>query len=57
MRRVNVYFLLVFQQIIAGGTHIVAKAVVGEVDAATLTFLRTVIAAAGLWAIVPWSSR
>jgi len=52
MRRVNVYFLLVFQQIIAGGTHIVAKAVVGEVDAATLTFLRTVIAAGGLWAIV-----
>lgn len=52
MRRVNVYLLLVFQQIIAGGTHIVAKAVVGEVDAATLTFLRTVIAAAGLWAIM-----
>jgi drug/metabolite transporter (DMT)-like permease len=52
MRRVNVYFLLVFQQIIAGGTHIVAKAVVGEVDAATLTFLRTVIAAAGLWGIM-----
>jgi drug/metabolite transporter (DMT)-like permease len=52
MRRMNVYFLLVIQQIISGGTHIVAKAVVGEIDAATLTFLRTVIAAAGLWAIV-----
>ena len=51
MKRVNVYFLLVLQQIIAGGTHIVAKAVVGEVDAATLTFLRTVIAAVGLWTI------
>ncbi len=52
MRRINVYLLLIVQQIIAGGTHIVAKAVVGEVDAATLTFLRTVIAAAGLWGIV-----
>ena len=51
MKRVNVYFLLVFQQIIAGGTHIVAKAVVSDIDAATLTFLRTLIAAAGLWAI------
>jgi drug/metabolite transporter (DMT)-like permease len=51
MKRVNVYFLLVLQQLIAGGTHIVAKAVVGDIDAATLTFLRTVIAAAGLWAI------
>ncbi|MCX6133619.1 MAG: EamA family transporter [Ignavibacteriales bacterium] len=52
MKRVNVYILLVFQQIIAGGTHIVAKAVVGEIDAATLTFMRTMIAAAGLWIIV-----
>jgi len=51
MRRTNVYILLVIQQLIAGGTHIVAKAVVGEIDAATLTFLRTVIAAAGLWAM------
>ena len=51
MNRLNIYFLLLFQQVIAGGTHIVAKAVVGDIDAATLTFLRTVIAAAGLWAI------
>jgi drug/metabolite transporter (DMT)-like permease len=51
MKRMNIYFLLVFQQVIAGGTHIVAKAVVGDIDAVTLTFLRTVIAAAGLWAI------
>ena len=52
MRRTNVYLLLVIQQIIAGGTHIIAKAVVGEIDAVTLTFLRTVIAAVGLWAIM-----
>ena len=51
MKRLNIYLLLAFQQVIAGGTHIVAKAVVGDIDAATLTFLRTVIAAAGLWAI------
>jgi len=52
MKKVNVYFLLMFQQIISGGTHIVAKAVVGDIDAGTLTFLRTVIAATGLWGIL-----
>lgn len=52
MKKVNVYFLLIFQQIISGGTHIVAKAVVGDIDAGTLTFLRTVIAALGLWGIL-----
>jgi drug/metabolite transporter (DMT)-like permease len=51
MKRLNIYFLLIFQQIISGGTHIVAKAVVADIDAATLTFLRTLIAASGLWAI------
>jgi drug/metabolite transporter (DMT)-like permease len=52
MKKTNVYFLLILQQIIAGGTHIVAKAVVDDIDASTLTFLRTVLAAAGLFAIV-----
>ena len=52
MKRLNVYALLIFQQLIAGGTHIVAKAVVADIDAATLTFLRTIIASVGLYAIV-----
>jgi drug/metabolite transporter (DMT)-like permease len=51
MKKSNVYFLLLFQQLISGGTHIVAKAVVADIDAATLTFLRTVIAALGLYLI------
>jgi drug/metabolite transporter (DMT)-like permease len=51
MKKSNVYLLLLFQQLIAGGTHIVAKAVVADIDAATLTFLRTVIAALGLYLI------
>lgn len=52
MKKSSVYLLLMFQQLIAGGTHIVAKAVVEAVDAGTVTFIRTVIAAAGLYAIV-----
>lgn len=52
MKKINVYFLLMFQQLIAGGTHIVAKAVVRDVDAGTVTFIRTIVAAAGLLAIV-----
>ena len=51
MKKTNVYYLLIAQQIIAGGTHIVAKAVVSDIDAATLTFLRTLIAAVGLVAL------
>jgi drug/metabolite transporter (DMT)-like permease len=52
MKRINVYSLLLFQQLISGGTHIVAKAVLSDIDAATLTFVRTVVAGAGLLAIV-----
>jgi len=52
MKKTNVYLLLVLQQLIAGGTHIVAKAVVRDVDAGTVTFIRTIVAAAGLVAIV-----
>jgi drug/metabolite transporter (DMT)-like permease len=51
MKKANVYSLLLVQQLIAGGTHIVAKAVVADIDAATLTFLRTLIASAGLYLI------
>ncbi len=48
----NVYIVLLIQMFIAGGTHIVAKAVVGTVDAATLTFLRSILSTAGLLAIL-----
>jgi drug/metabolite transporter (DMT)-like permease len=51
MKKANVYSLLLFQKLIAGGTHIVAKAVVADIDAATLTFLRTIIASLGLYLI------
>jgi len=51
MKKSNIYSLLLFQQLIAGGTHIVAKAVVADIDAATLTFFRTVIATIGLYFI------
>lgn len=37
MKKTNVYSPLLFQQLIAGGTHIVAKAVVTDIDATTLT--------------------
>ena len=44
----NVYLVVVIQMLIAGGTHIVAKAVVRDIDAATLTFVRSIISTAGL---------
>lgn len=39
----SVYLSLVFQQLIAGGTHIVAKALVHDVEPARLTFLRSIL--------------
>lgn len=44
----NVYIVLIIQMCIAGGTHVVAKAVVGTVDPATLTFLRSLFSTTGL---------
>jgi drug/metabolite transporter (DMT)-like permease len=44
----NIYLIVVIQILIAGGTHIVARAVVGEVDPVTLTFLRSLISTGGL---------
>lgn len=44
----NIYLIVLIQILIAGGTHIVAKAVVRDVDAATLTFLRSLISTGGL---------
>jgi drug/metabolite transporter (DMT)-like permease len=41
----SVYFVLVTQQLIAGGTHIIAKAIVQDIEPATLTLLRSVLTA------------
>ncbi|MBI2619038.1 MAG: DMT family transporter [Ignavibacteriales bacterium] len=48
----NVYVVLLIQLMIAGGTHIVAKAVVATVDPAILTFLRSLLSTAGLLTIL-----
>ena len=47
----NIYAIMIFQQIIAGGTHIVAKAVVADIDPATLLFLRTILSIIGMMAV------
>ncbi|MBI4811662.1 MAG: DMT family transporter [Ignavibacteriales bacterium] len=47
-----VYSVLFFQQLIAGGTHIVAKVVVKDINPVSLTMLRSVMAAAGLYLLV-----
>ncbi|MBI3189267.1 MAG: EamA family transporter [Ignavibacteriales bacterium] len=43
-----VYFVLIFQQLLASGTHIIAKIVVRDIEPLTLTLLRSVLAASGL---------
>ncbi|MBI3194006.1 MAG: DMT family transporter [Ignavibacteriae bacterium] len=43
-----IYFVLIFQQLLASGTHIVAKIVVRDIEPLTLTLLRSVIAGSGL---------
>ncbi|MEX2116524.1 MAG: DMT family transporter [Bacteroidota bacterium] len=48
----NVYLVLCIQLLIAGGTHIVAKAVVSSVDPAPLTFLRSIFSTFGLAGIL-----
>jgi drug/metabolite transporter (DMT)-like permease len=40
----GIYLILLFQQLVAGGTHIVAKALVHDVDPVRLTFLRSILA-------------
>ncbi len=44
----NIYAVLILQLLISSGTHIVAKAVVSDVDPVTLTFLRTVVSGLGM---------
>jgi drug/metabolite transporter (DMT)-like permease len=42
-----IYFVLLFQQLISSGTHIIAKVVVHDVEPVTVTLLRSVLAAIG----------
>ena len=44
----NVYVVIVLQTILGGATHIVAKSVARDVDALTLTFMRSVVSIVGL---------
>ncbi len=44
----NIYLVVLIQILIAGGTHIVAKVVLRDVDAVTLTFVRSLISTVGL---------
>ncbi len=53
----NVYLVLSIQILVASATHIVAKSVVGDVDAVTLTFLRGVVSVVGLCGIVAVRGR
>ncbi|MBI3765123.1 MAG: DMT family transporter [Ignavibacteriales bacterium] len=48
---VMVYIILLFQSLIASGTHIVAKIVVRDIEPVTLTMVRSVMAAVGLLVI------
>jgi drug/metabolite transporter (DMT)-like permease len=48
----NVYVVLGIQILFASATHIVAKSVVRDVDALTLTFLRGVISAVGFFLVL-----
>ena len=43
-----IYIVIFFQVLLASGTHLVAKAVVQDVDPISLTFLRTCVATAAL---------
>ncbi len=44
----NIYIVILFQQTIAAGTHLVAKTVTQQVDPVMLTFLRNIISLAAL---------
>lgn len=49
MNTINVYVILAAHVMIAGATHIVAKAVVTEIDPSTLLLMRSLISAAALF--------
>ncbi|MHB1049889.1 MAG: DMT family transporter [Bacteroidota bacterium] len=44
----NIYVVMLIQQLIASGTHLIAKTVTGDVDPVTLTFIRGVISGCAL---------
>lgn len=44
----NIYVVMLIQQLIASGTHLIAKTVTGEVDPVTLTFVRGIISGCAL---------
>ncbi|HAP36914.1 MAG TPA: hypothetical protein DCQ28_13650 [Bacteroidetes bacterium] len=44
----NIYIIIIIQQMIAGGTHLVAKTVTQEVNPVVLTFLRNCVSLAAL---------
>lgn len=48
----SVYFFLVLQQLIAGGTHIIAKAIVRDIEPVTLTLLRSILSAVLIFGIL-----
>ncbi len=48
----NVYVVILIQTLLGGATHIAAKSVSHDVDAVTLTFLRSVVSIAGLVPLV-----
>lgn len=48
----NVYVVILIQTFLGGATHIVAKSVTHDVDAVTLTFLRSIVSCVGLIAVL-----
>ncbi|HTP80913.1 MAG TPA: DMT family transporter [Bacteroidota bacterium] len=53
----NIYVVVLLQVLLAGCTHIVAKAVVADVDPLALTFLRSVISCGGLYFLLKVRGR
>jgi drug/metabolite transporter (DMT)-like permease len=51
MNRFNIYFVLIIQIMISGATHIVAKAVVRDIDPSSVLLLRSVISASALFTL------
>jgi len=52
----NVYVVIVIQTFLGGATHIVAKSVTNDIDAVTLTFMRSVVSSIGL-VVLLWIRR
>jgi RarD protein len=55
--RAGIYLILVVQSLTAAGTHLIAKVVVQVVDPFTLTLVRTLIALAGMSAVLLMRGR